>query len=179
MYYSVFSDIICSILLAKEYSSWHFILPCISLGYFFVCLANFPEMVIRFEKPKFVPIGYGGALVLNIILNAILIPRFNIMGAAIGTAASYFFVLVYFSLIAKTKSISYFFTSKKKVNLLFLIPVTECIVYQFIIKQKFSIKPPFCVVLAVLMAASYFLPYLYYYFVRNKRFTQLFEEKNR
>ncbi len=177
MYYSVFADTICTIMLAKEYSNWYFILPCISLGYFFISVASFPEMVIRFEKPKFVPIGYCGALVLNIILNAVLIPRLNILGAAIGTAASYLFVLVYFSVVAKTAHFTYFFTSRKKVNLLFLIPVIECFAYQFVIKQRLSISPVICVILAAVMAASYFLPYLYYYFVRNKRFVQLFEEK--
>ncbi len=177
MYYSVFSDTICSLLLAKEYFDWYYILPCISFGYFCVSLAIFPELIIRYEKPKLVPYGYLIAFIMNIIVNAILIPKLNILGAAIGTAVSYLVVLLYFCYTANIMRISYFFTNRRRVNLFFMIPITECFFYQFVIKRKFSFSPIVCVFLACIMAASYFLPYLYYYFVRNKCFIQLFEEK--
>lgn len=178
LYYSVFSDTICKILLAKEYSDWYFILPCICLGYCFITLANFPELIIRFKNPKIIPFGYILGVVLNIVLNFLLIPKFSIMGAAIGTVVSYFFVLIFFTIIAKLKTLDYFFSYNIKVNLLFIIPIIECFIYQFVIKRILILSTLWCVLLAFFMASSYFLPFLYYYFIRNKKFTQLFEIRN-
>lgn len=176
LYYSVFSDTICNILLATEYGMWFFIIPCICLGYFFICLSNFAEMILRFTRPREVTIGFVLALLFNLILNALLIPRYDIFGAALGTAASYFFVLIIFSIRAKMFSLEYFFSKNWKTNLLYLIPICECLIYQVVLK-RYDLNNIIRVCIAVLFAASYFIPYLYYYFIKNKTFTQNFEEK--
>lgn len=177
MYYSVFSDTICAILLAKEYSAWFFIIPCICLGYFCICLANFGEMIIRFRNPKEITIGFFLALVINVILNALLIPRLDILGAALGTALSYLFILLFFYYRAKLFSFNYFFAKNWKVNLLYLIPLAECCLYHFILRKYVQGRIA-TVGLAVMFAATYFIPYLYYTFIKNKTFTQLFEDGN-
>ena len=177
MYYSVFSDTICALLLAKEYSDWYFIIPCISFGYFFVSLAIFPELIIRYENPKLVPFGYLLALVINVLINLLLIPKLNILGAAIGTVVAYFSVLVYFCIVAKLTHLKYYFKKRSIINYLYLIPIIECLSYYLYFRRRFLFSNIGCVFFACIMASTYFLPYLYYYFIRNKCFAQLFEEK--
>lgn len=179
LYYSVFSDTICGIILPKEYASWHFILGFITLGCFLDRMVGFfPMMILRFKKPRLMAISYGLAMLLNLILNALLIPRLSLLGAAIGTVAAYFFVFLFAVIAAGIFSPAFFFKENSYVNLLFIIPLVECIVYQFVIKKYFSLSKVFCVFLAVLMASSYFIPYLYYNFICNKKFIQLFEDKD-
>lgn len=176
LYYAVFSNTICSILLPKEYAAWHFILSLISLGCFFDRLVGFfPMMILRFSRPWFMAVGYGLAVLLNLILNAVLIPHLSLLGAAIGTVASYFAVFLFSTVATGILSPEYFFKKGSRINLLFLIPLVECIAY-LLIKKNIALPKMSCVVLAVLLAASYFGPYLYYTFVRNKEFIQLFED---
>ena len=177
LFYAVFSDTITSILLAEDYAKWYFVLPLIVLGYFFLNLSSFSELLIRFTNPKLVPFGFLGACIINVIVNFLLIPPLGILGAAIGTVISYFFVFIYFSVIAKTFNLSYFFKKNWRLNSMYIIPILECLLYQFVIKKYINTSSVFNVLIAIFMACSYYIPYFYYYFIINKNFTKLFEKK--
>ena len=80
-----------SYLMADEsYWSGINIIPVLSFAVYFTFMYQFP---VNFEffhkKTKIIAIGTVGAGVLNIILNAIMIPLWGMYGAAIATAISY------------------------------------------------------------------------------------------
>lgn len=54
------------------------------------------------EKPKYVAVGTVFAAVLNIILNAIMIPKWSMYGAAIATLISYAMLAILHTIIVKT-----------------------------------------------------------------------------
>jgi len=67
------------------------IIPVIALGYIFLLFYNLQiPGIFQLEKTKYVPIAYGVATTINIILNIILIPILGYSGAAISTCISYF-----------------------------------------------------------------------------------------
>ena len=80
-----------SYLMADEsYWSGINIIPILSFAVYFTFMYQFP---VNFEffhkKTKIIAIGTVGAGILNIILNAIMIPMWGMYGAAIATALSY------------------------------------------------------------------------------------------
>ena len=80
-----------SYLMADEsYWSGMNIIPILTFAVYFTFMYQFP---VNFEffhkKTKIIAIGTVGAGILNIILNAIMIPKWGMYGAAISTAISY------------------------------------------------------------------------------------------
>lgn len=80
-----------SYLMADEsYWSGMNIIPILTFAVYFTFMYQFP---VNFEffhkKTKIIAIGTVGAGILNIILNAIMIPKWGMYGAAIATAISY------------------------------------------------------------------------------------------
>lgn len=66
------------------------VIPILSFGLYFVFLYSFPvNFEFYHQKTKIIAIGTVMASVLNIVLNAIFIPLFGMIGAAVATALSY------------------------------------------------------------------------------------------
>jgi O-antigen/teichoic acid export membrane protein len=85
--------------LAKDYWSGIIIIPYILMAYFFFGLYTNLNIASYFEnKISYLIISSGSGFVSNIILNIILIPPYNITGAAISTMLSYLimFVVLYY-----------------------------------------------------------------------------------
>ena len=74
----------------ESYWSGMNIIPILTFAVYFTFMYQFP---VNFEffhkKTKIIAIGTVGAGILNIILNAIMIPKWGMYGAAIATAISY------------------------------------------------------------------------------------------
>jgi O-antigen/teichoic acid export membrane protein len=84
------------LLASSKYLESQRIIPFITLGVSFYILSNiFNAGLIIFKKTKIIMIFAGIASLINIGLNMILIPRFDLMGAAYATAISYFCFLIF------------------------------------------------------------------------------------
>ena len=74
----------------KSYNIGINIIPILTLAVYFTFMYQFP---VNFEffhkKTKIIAIGTVGAGIMNVILNAIMIPQLGMYGAAIATALSY------------------------------------------------------------------------------------------
>ncbi len=98
----VFSRIITDIYLGSEYyESWKYV-PVLVIATTFSCFVNFYASVYMAEKKSVLSmLTAGTGAVVNIVLNLILIPKFNAFGAAIATAAA--FIVVFILRIINTK----------------------------------------------------------------------------
>lgn len=82
-------------LMAESYHAAVEPLPLIALGMIFFGLSYLPlGMLFVKKKTGMVATATGTAAIVNIALNVILVPRFEIMGAAFATAASYGLMLL-------------------------------------------------------------------------------------
>ena len=85
-------------LLGNKYQNGFYILPYISLGAFFIGLSNvFSDIFTLMKKTKILMLTYFASLIANVILNYVLINKYDILGAAIATLCSYtlLFILTY------------------------------------------------------------------------------------
>lgn len=79
---------------AEFFEAWQYV-PLFTFATIFSSLANFQNSIYMLElKSSLSLVTTGIGAVLNLILNALLIPSFGIHGAAFATAASYFVVFV-------------------------------------------------------------------------------------
>jgi O-antigen/teichoic acid export membrane protein len=82
-------------LLSNKYQNGFFILPYISAGAFFIGLSNvFSEVFTLKKKTKKLMYVYFASLSLNIILNYVLVIKYDILGAAIATLCSYILLFI-------------------------------------------------------------------------------------
>jgi len=81
---------VCYVFSNSEYWSGMNVIPLLTIGIYFIFMYQFP---VNFEfynkKTKIIAFGTFFAAVINIILNAFLIPDFGMYGAALATAISY------------------------------------------------------------------------------------------
>jgi O-antigen/teichoic acid export membrane protein len=92
-----YNDIL-NYLLSSKYKNGFFILPYISAGAFFIGLSNvFSDVFTLMKKTKILMIAYTLSLLINVILNYILIIKFDILGASnCNIRFQYIFVFSYF-----------------------------------------------------------------------------------
>ena len=88
-------EIANSPIIGQEFWSAYKIVPTIVLSYIFYAfyIISMPSMYI-YDKQKWSPIFRFSGAFSNIMLNIIFIPTLGIMGAAISTALSYFFMTI-------------------------------------------------------------------------------------
>jgi len=99
---SLFGREIVMLMAENSYYSSYTIIPLISFSYYLFGIYMLFFSGILVSKQVFKqPIILGMASLANILLNIILIPRMGIMGAAIATVATYFFVAAYTYLLAQ------------------------------------------------------------------------------
>ncbi|WP_270706305.1 oligosaccharide flippase family protein [Clostridium fessum] len=93
------------LLLAPEVLSWYAgdeytikakALPFLAVGVFFTFLYSFPINYKYYKgKTKSIAVGTVGAGLCNIVLNALLIPQYGILGAAVATVISYILLWIF------------------------------------------------------------------------------------
>jgi O-antigen/teichoic acid export membrane protein len=82
-------DVIRIMARSTEYHDAYKVVPLLALSYLFLGCSYALQVGIYLEKKTTtIPLMVGGAAVLNLVLNFLLIPRFGMMGAAIATAVS-------------------------------------------------------------------------------------------
>jgi len=73
-----------------EFATGYYLIPLVTSGYIFFLVAGMAEQVFGLvQKTKFSAIILSSVCIENIILNALLIPRLGIIGAAIATTATF------------------------------------------------------------------------------------------
>lgn len=86
---------IIKILAPEEYYSAVWVIPPITLGLYFSFLASlFGNVEFYYKKNIFVTIATTCAAILNIVLNAIFIPKFGFIAAGYTTAIGYFILVI-------------------------------------------------------------------------------------
>lgn len=98
----VTSRIVTSIYLGADYyESWRYV-PILVIATTFSCLVNFYASVYMAEKKSVLSmLTAGSGAIINIVLNLILIPKYEAYGAAFATAVS--FVVVFVIRVINTK----------------------------------------------------------------------------
>ncbi|PWA09910.1 oligosaccharide flippase family protein [Flavobacterium laiguense] len=92
---AIFSRTISAVFLDKKYVEGHWIIPIIAFSGIFVGIASFySEVLTVAKKTKLLAALYGVAMMVNIVLNIIFIPRFGILAAVSATFSAYFVLLV-------------------------------------------------------------------------------------
>ncbi len=88
---AIFSRTISTIFLNEKYIKGHWIIPVIALSGIFIGIGSFySEVLTVVKKTKLLAAIYGIAMVINIILNIVFIPRFGILAAVFSTLMAYF-----------------------------------------------------------------------------------------
>lgn len=73
-----------------EFATGYYLIPLVTSGYIFFLVAGMAEQIfLLIQKTKIIAIILTAACVENIILNALLIPRLGIAGAAIATTVTF------------------------------------------------------------------------------------------
>lgn len=87
----------------SNYWSGMNLIPLIVLAVFFTFLYSFAvNYELYYRKTKWIAVGTSAAALCNIALNALLIPKFELVGAAVATLLSYFLLFVFHQLCAFT-----------------------------------------------------------------------------
>lgn len=129
----------------EEYYSGIGVFPILALAVYFTLMYQFPVNYEFFHKKTYiVAIGTAGAAVVNIALNALLIPMKGpfggIMGAAIATALSYFALFALHMIIVVNM--------KEKFHMSFsaflpgLVTVLVCAVLFYVLEDQWYIRWP-------------------------------------
>ena len=108
-------------LFAKEYYSGIFIIPFILVSYLFRGLSSFYSVYpLTTGKSYHYLIGDLIGFVTNILLNVLLIPKYGLLGAAVATLVSYFFIALY-SFIISYQALDFIY---EKWRIILMITVT-------------------------------------------------------
>ena len=83
------------------------------------------------EKPKYVAAGTVFAAITNIIINALMIPKWGMYGAAIATLISYMLLAILHTTVVKTWKIKRYPLSYKPVSIGFCLVLAGCGAYYF------------------------------------------------
>lgn len=129
------------------------VIPILTMGVYFTFMYQFPvNFEFFYSKTKIIAMGTIGAAVVNIVLNAILIPIWKMYGAALATALAYLvlFVLHYY-IVTHMKKYVYHLNFKQFIP--GLIGVGGSIVIFYILSDYWYFRWGIGVVLGVLELA--------------------------
>lgn len=149
---SLFGKNILMLLTTPEYISGYRIIPFISLS--FLCYGIYFYTAIGMNLKKktiYQPVIVGMAAVLNLILNWLLIPRWNIIGASLSTFISFCIM----ALLANIISLHFYYIpyQYKKISLIiavYLMTLTPSLLISF---DKISVE----IIFKFLLFAFYFI----------------------
>jgi len=99
---SVLAEPIIDVFVAPAYCQGYRIVPLVAFGAFFMGIAHrFTIGLSYHNRTDLLMLCCFGSVVLNIILNFLLIPRYGFMAAAVTTFISYFFLLLLSILVSR------------------------------------------------------------------------------
>lgn len=155
---------VIKIMTPKSYWNGINIIPLIVIGYYFMFLYSFP---VNFEfyckSTLWISVGTFFAAIINILLNYLLIPRYNEYGSAFATLVSYIALFIFHYIIARFVIKNY--ELNFRTFIIFLVPlVIFTFIYYFFINNLF-LRWGICIFIIIL----FIIFGLRYY--RKKRFT--------
>lgn len=131
----LFTNNVFKIIIGEEFSEAVQYIAVLMMGTVFLTYSNFFSSVYSAtKKSSKIALSSTAGLIMNIIMNALLIPSMGIMGACIATAASYVMIGIYRMIDCK-KYINFQFNIKKWVISITLL-VIQCV---FVSLNKFDI----------------------------------------
>lgn len=130
----IFSKELIIILADAEYLQSYTVIPIIAIGAFFMGIYFLPSKVFFYQKKTYIlSIMTIVAAVINITLNIILIPIYDIYGAAIATLISYFIVFVIvFTMSQNSRKIPYQYRSIFSALIIFIFLSIVAIYFPYI-----------------------------------------------
>jgi len=133
-----FPGVILNILFGEAYISAAIPLSILSIGFFIMSQTETSLNLLKMGKKSKLHLGdILIALIANLLLNMILIPRYGIIGAAIGTSISY---IIYFTLInAQIYFYLKIFPFRKKMILVFLSASISSLIL-FFLKSRLEVN---------------------------------------
>lgn len=88
--FSALAPSVLTVLATPVFAKAWFVIPIVALGYLLMIMASFPMTGLELaQKTPVILAIHFGAMVVNVILNVVLIPRFGILGAAVSTLAAF------------------------------------------------------------------------------------------
>lgn len=122
----LFTNNVFKMIIGKEFSEAVQYIAILMMGTVFLTYSNFFSSVYSAaKKPSKIAFSSTAGLVLNIILNAILIPRIGVMGACIATTGTYILIGIY-RMIDCRKYIDFAFDRAKWIMSIILLSI-QCI----------------------------------------------------
>lgn len=101
--YMLVSPEALKILASSDYYAGIPIISVVVLGCYFMFLFSFPQdYELYCQKTKMIGFTSTVAALLNVLLNVCFIPRYEIMGAAVATAISYFSLFLIHDIVARS-----------------------------------------------------------------------------
>jgi O-antigen/teichoic acid export membrane protein len=86
----IFSGTVLTFLFGTDYYEASTALRILSVGYMFhVSLGPIGQNLVIFGRPRLIMVNNTAGLIINVLLNIVLIPRYGINGAAVATAVTY------------------------------------------------------------------------------------------
>ena len=132
---SVLSPSVMTIMVAPKFYEAYRIIPIISLALVFYAMHNFFIIgALIKKKTLFLPFSYGGACIVNIILNLVLVPIYGYKAAAWVSVLTYFT----FSAVAYLifRNIYYIEFEFKRLFGLFILAILMALTCQYIILKS-------------------------------------------
>jgi O-antigen/teichoic acid export membrane protein len=134
--FTTFSEVIVKILVPKEYFSSYIVIGLLSAGYLFSNAFFISNVGINLSKKTiYTTIAAAVGVIINIIGNVLLIPRFNILGASFATTFS-FLIMFLLSAIFSQNIYHINFINKKFITLFLLFIVFYLLVYNISFKNE-------------------------------------------
>jgi len=157
----VFANLFISFFFGKEYITGAFALQILMVGMLFYVVASINHSIISaLGKPKSVTKIILFAALINLIANLLLIPKFNIAGAALATSLSYFIALV-LSTYKLTNFAKIKFPIGIWIKLFFSSILFVTIVY--IVKQIISFNPWIELIISAFLGGVIYLLAIYFF----------------
>ncbi len=151
----LFSGAFINLLFGAEYMVAEQTLRILSIGLFFYSMTQISEnLILAIGKSKILFINIISLLVLNLVLNLILIPKYGIEGAAWSVTISY--ILLYFIMLFQVKHYINLIPLKRKMLLVFISAIIPLFVLMYI-KQFIEINLVSILLLGILFFLLYSL----------------------
>lgn len=136
---------------SSYWNSIYCVIPIVIGGYFSFLYLLPVQVEYYFEKTKFIALGTCAAAVLNILLNAIFIPRFGYIAAAYTTLMTYFLYFLFHYLLSIYFSKRKYFNEKTILICILVILVTGVVTFEMLQRTfvRWSIALTFCLIIFV------------------------------
>jgi len=163
----LFSGAFINLFFGAQYLVAEQALRILSVGFFFYSMTQISEnLILAIGKSKILLVNVSVLILLNIVLNLILIPKYGIEGAALSVTLSY--ILLYITLLFQVHYYMKIFPLKRKMFLVLISAIIPALLLIYI-KQFVQIN----LISIILLVVLFFLLYTLLIFI-----TKSFDEND-